>query len=102
MISNDMMKTLSDAIGQAMAQFIFEPNDKYTREQLSTTLGKILQEHDAAGVRIVCDETNNTQEAVDLHELRVTAYYELHDHQWFKRDYTVVRDDVNHRALQGE
>ena len=55
--------------------FLFEPNDLHTRDSAKTTFERFLA--DLVGLRglydfvVVCDESNNTPERIDRHELWV-------------------------------
>ena len=62
-------------LGGVANQFIFEPNDKITRDQIKTAIESLLNDLVAKrGVYdylVVCDETNNTSDRIARNELYV-------------------------------
>ena len=55
--------------------FVFEPNDKLTRDeikqQIEQTLNDLVAKRGVFDYLVVCDETNNTPDRIDRNELYV-------------------------------
>lgn len=70
--------TLERATQQALRFFVFEPNTEFTRTRLKNTIGPIFElARNTQGLYdylIVCDERNNTPDAIDRNELAVDIY----------------------------
>jgi len=60
--------------------FVFEPNDKLTRDeikqQVEQTLNDLVAKRGIYDYLVVCDETNNTSERIDRNELYVDVAIE--------------------------
>ena len=67
---------LEKAISTAAKYFLFEPNDKFTRLQLTNMIEPFLRDVKARrGVydyKVICDDSNNTPERIDRNELWCT------------------------------
>ena len=63
---------------RSLRSFIFEPNDRTTRKQVTSTcdgfLADIVARRGLTAYKVVCDDTNNTPERVDRNELWVTVF----------------------------
>ena len=61
-----------------LRQFVFEPNDRITRAQVTSVSNSFLADITARrglyAYNVVCDETNNTPERIDRNEMHV-AYF---------------------------
>lgn len=68
---------LKKVLAPVLRRFLFEPNDRFLRQQVRNTLNPILNE--VAGRRgitafqVVCDERNNTPARIDRNELHVAV-----------------------------
>ena len=66
------MRTILD---RAVKQFLFEPNDKITRDEVKGTIDKIMNDYMAKRAlydyAVVCDESNNTPDRIDRNELYI-------------------------------
>ena len=63
---------------QLLRQFVFEPNDEFTRAQIRDTINPFLSDIAArrglTAYNVVVDETNNTPERIDRNELWVSVF----------------------------
>jgi hypothetical protein len=70
-----LVNYLRTILGGVANQFIFEPNDKITRDQIKTAIESLL--NDLVAKRglydylVVCDDTNNTSDRIARNELYV-------------------------------
>jgi len=75
-----LVNYLRTIMGGVANQFIFEPNDKITRDQVKTAIEGLLNDLVAKrGVYdylVVCDETNNTSDRIARNELYVDVAIE--------------------------
>ena len=66
---------LRNSIQETALSFVFEPNDKITRDelkqQIEQTLNDIVAKRGIFDYLVVCDETNNTSDRIDRNELYV-------------------------------
>jgi hypothetical protein len=73
-VRNLVIKIARDAV-KFSRPFLFAQNDEITRAQfraiLNPYLGSIQSRRGLTDYRVICDETNNTQEAIYNHELNV-------------------------------
>ena len=67
------VKELIEQLNQLAKPYIFEPNDKVTRDQIRSAVESLLVE--LVGLRaiydylVVCDDSNNTPSRIDRNEL---------------------------------
>lgn len=73
-----LMITIEKAIARALRPFVFEFNDQFTRENISSIITNYLEDIRARrGVYdflVTCDETNNTSVVIDQNKLIVDVY----------------------------
>lgn len=73
-----LMIIISKAICKTMRGFLFEANDKYTRDNVQAIINNYMEtvkrRRGVVDFRVVCDETNNTAQEIDNNELIVDVY----------------------------
>lgn len=73
-----LMITIEKALARALRPFVFEFNDSYTRENITSIIdsymGDIKSRRGVYDFLTVCDETNNTAVVIDANKLLVDLY----------------------------
>jgi len=73
-----LMITIEKALAKAMRPFVFEFNDSFTRENITSIINSYMNDiKSRRGVYdflTVCDETNNTAQVIDNNKLLVDLY----------------------------
>ena len=71
---------LRSQLQQIATSYVFEPNDKITRDELKQqveqTLNDLVAKRGVYDYLVVCDETNNTNDRIDRNELYVDVAIE--------------------------
>jgi len=69
---------LKKVLVRTLRNFVFEPNDRFTRAQVVDVSQPLLADVQARrglyGFKVVCDDTNNTPERIDRNELWVSIF----------------------------
>ncbi len=66
---------IRERLGEITKPFVFEPNDKLTRDEVKGVVESLM--NDLVAKRglydylVVCDETNNTSDRIDRNELYI-------------------------------
>lgn len=73
-----LLITIEKAITVALRPFVFEVNDTFTQENISSLITNYMNTVESNGgvydFKVVCDASNNTPQVVDDNELIVTLY----------------------------
>lgn len=73
-----LMIYLKKNLQQVLRNFVFEPNDEFTRAQIRDTinpfLGDVAARRGVTAYNVVVDESNNTPERIDRNELWVSVF----------------------------
>ena len=71
----DLLLTFRERLAVITKPFVFEPNDKLTRDEVKQVVEQLM--NDLVAKRglydyvVVCDETNNTNDRIDRNELYI-------------------------------
>ena len=73
-----LLAKLKQDMERGCGYFLFEPNNKLTRDRLTLTLGSCLDHYKATRAineyKVVCDESNNPPSATDRNQLNVDLF----------------------------
>jgi hypothetical protein len=91
---------LERAVYLVSRYYIYQPNNEFTRSQLTAAVEPIFQSVKAQGglydYRIVCDETNNTATVIDNNELRIAiALKPVRTAEFILADFIATRTDTS-------
>lgn len=71
-----LIQVIQKSVAIALDAFVFEPNDEFTRNTITSVvnsfLGRIEARRGLTAFQVVCDSTNNTPATIDANELNVT------------------------------
>ena len=91
---------LERAVYLVSRYYIYQPNNEFTRSQLTAAVEPIFQSVKAQGglydYRIVCNETNNTPTVIDNNELRIAiALKPVRTAEFILADFIATRTDTS-------
>lgn len=96
---------IEKAIAKASKYSLFEFNDEFTRSQFRNLtipfLSNIQAQRGIADFKVVCDETNNTQEVIDKNQFVADIYIKpLKSINFIQLNFVAVRSDFNLSTLE--
>lgn len=73
-----LVHSFQNDLKNVLANFVYEPNDAFTRRQIQNIVGNYLANSKANrsiyDYKVVCDESNNLPQDIDNHQLRIDLY----------------------------
>lgn len=105
------METLESIKGQiegamhmALMLIVFEYNDKISRDKWHNAMTEFLSgaawNDDGFDYRVICDETNNTQDVIDNFQFIGTVYFKTKDHpNFFQLNITAEKTGISFDEL---
>jgi hypothetical protein len=97
--------SLEKAISKAAKYSLFEFNDEFTRSQfrnlVTPFLSNVQAQRGIADFKVVCDETNNTQEVIDKNQFVADIYIKPSKSvNFIQLNFVAVRSDFNLSTLE--
>ena len=97
--------SLEKAIAKASKYSLFEFNDEFTRSQFRNLvvpfLSTVQSQRGIADFKVVCDETNNTQEVIDKNQFVADIYIKpAKSVNFIQLNFVAVRSDFNLTTLE--